>query len=241
MKKVIFTLLFVLPLFVFGQTIVDTEPQDKNVVLEQYTGINCGFCPQGSAIANQIYNANPDRVVVIAVHTGSFANPGAGQPDFRTPFGPSLLGQTGITGFPAGTLNRHVFPGFEMTPGGTGMGRGNWTSAANQILPEPSYLNVGAEAQIDLTTRELTVDVEVYYTGDSPLATNKLNVALLQDKTYAYQAGGGSDYEHNNRLVHLLSGQWGADITSTTEGSLHKHLLIQYLMTIIRFLQSWKI
>lgn len=221
MKKVIFTLLLVLPLFVFGQTIVDTEPQDKSVVLEQYTGINCGFCPQGSAIANQIYNANPDRVVVIAVHAGSFANPGSGQPDFRTPFGPSLLGQTGITGFPAGTVNRHVFPGLEMTPGGTGMGRGNWVNASNQILPQPSYLNVGAEAQIDLTTRELTVDVEVYYTGDSPLATNKLNVALLQDKTYAYQAGGSSDYEHNNRLVHLLSGQWGADITTTTEGSLH--------------------
>lgn len=221
MKKVIFTLLLVLPLFVFGQTIVDTEPQNKNVVLEQYTGINCPYCPQGSTIANQIYNANPDRVVVIAVHTGSFANPGAGQPDFRTPFGPSLVGQTGIAGYPAGTVNRHVFPGLEMTPGGTAMGRGNWVNASNQILPQPSYLNVGAEAEIDLTTRELTVNVEVYYTGDSPLSTNKLNVALLQDKTYAYQAGGSSDYEHNNRLVHLLSGQWGADIANTTEGSLH--------------------
>ena len=221
MKKVISTLLLVLPLFVYGQTIVDTEPQNKNVILEQYTGINCVFCPQGSTIANQIYNANPDRVVVIAVHAGGFANPQAGQPDFRTPFGPSLLAQTGITGFPGGTVNRHVFPGLEMTPGGTGMGRGNWTNASNQILAQPSYLNVGAEAQIDLETRELTVNVEVYYTGNSPFSTNKLNVALLQDKTYAFQSGGGPDYEHNNRLVHLISGQWGVDITTTTEGSLH--------------------
>lgn len=221
MRRLTFILLsLLLPVIITAQTIVDTEPQDKSVVLEQYTGINCGYCPQGTQISNQIYDANPDRVVVIAVHSGGFANPGGGQPDFRTPFGPGLLGQTGITGFPAGTVNRHVFPGWEMTAGGTGMGRGNWTAAAGQILDQPSYLNIAAEAEIDLQTRELTVYVEVYYTGDSPFETNNLNVALLQDKTYAYQAGGGADYEHNNRLVHLLTGQWGDEINRTTSGEL---------------------
>lgn len=221
MRKLTFILLsLLLPVMIAGQTIVNTDPQNKSVVLEQYTGVNCGWCPQGTQIANQIYNANPDRVVIIAVHTGGFANPGAGQPDFRTPFGPGLLGQTGITGFPAGTVNRHVFPGWEMTAGGTGMGRGNWTAAAGQILDEPSYLNIGAEAEIDLQTRELTVNVEVYYTGDSPFSTNNLNVALVQDKTYAYQAGGGANYEHNSRLVHLLTGQWGDEIDRTSSGNL---------------------
>lgn len=221
MRRITFILLAILlPFWITGQTIVDTEPQNKSVVLEQYTGINCGFCPQGAQIAAQIYNANPDRVVLIAVHAGGFANPGAGQPDFRTPFGPGLLGQTGITGFPAGTVNRHVFPGWGMSAGGTGMGRNHWTNAANQILGHPSYLNIAAEAEIDLQTRELTVYVEVYYTDDSPFDINKLNVALLQDKTYAFQAGGSANYEHNNRLVHLLTGQWGDDIAETTQGKL---------------------
>ncbi len=224
MKKKTFTLILLLlfPLLAYTQTFVSTEPQNKNVVLEQYTGINCPACPAGATAANNIYNANPDRVVLIAVHAGGFANPHPGQPDFRTPFGPGLLGQTGITGFPAGTINRTVFPGMEMTTGGTGMGRNHWVNASNQILDQPAYLNVGAEAVIDLDTRELTVSVEVYYTDDSPVSTNKLNVVLLQDKTYAFQAGGGDNYEHNNRLVHMLSGQWGSDITTTTEGSLHE-------------------
>lgn len=220
MKRAAFALLALLPLVQYGQTIVSTEPQNKNVVLEQYTGVNCGYCPQGSTIASQIFAANPTRVVVIAVHSGSFANPSSGQPDFRTPFGPSLLGQAGITGFPAGTVNRHVFAGLGMTSGGTGMGRGNWTNAANQILAQESYVNVGATAEIDLTTREITVYVEAYYTEASPLATNKMNVVLLQDKTYGYQAGGGANYEHNNRLVHMISGQWGTDITETSKGTL---------------------
>src|SRR5690606_25622676 len=29
----------------------------------------------------------------------------------------------------------------------------------------------------------------------------------------------GEEYIHNNRLIHLLSGQWGVDINTTTQGS----------------------
>lgn len=225
MKQFLLFPLILLSFAVVGQTIVSTQPSNKNVVLEEYTGINCGYCPQGHAVANQISEGNPGRVVVINIHAGSFANPGTGQPDFRIPFGTSLLGQTGITGFPAGTVNRHVFPGFEMTSGKTGMGRGSWASASNTILGQSSYLNIGATAEIDFETRELTVYVEVYYTGSSPVSTNKLNVALLQNNTIGYQAGGSLDYKHMHRLVHLLSGQWGEEISTTTQGSLHTQTL----------------
>lgn len=223
MKKFIVALIALIPFVISAQTIVSTSPQNKNVILEQYTGINCGFCPQGTTIANQIYNANPTRVVIIAIHAGNYSNPSAGQPDFRTSFGTGLMGQTSLTGFPAGTVNRHVFSGYSMTSGGTAMGRGYWSSAANQILAQPSYVNVGATAEIDLLTREISVYVEAYYTGNSPAATNKINIVLLQDKTYGYQANGGSNYEHNNRLIHMITGQWGADITQTSTGSLYSN------------------
>lgn len=214
-------LLALLPTVQFAQTIVSTTPQNKTVVLEQFTGVNCGYCPDGTVRSTAIYNANPDRVVVIAVHTGNYANPQSGQPDFRTPFGSALAGQSGLSGYPAGTVNRHVFPGMGMNSGSTAMGRDKWVTAAGQILNQESYVNVGATAEIDLTSREITVYVEAYYTESSPESTNKLNVVLLQDKTYGYQANGGSNYEHNNRLVHMLTGQWGMEITETTQGSLY--------------------
>ncbi len=221
MKRLIITLFALTPFINMAQTIVSTEPQNKNVVLEKYTGVNCGYCPDGTIVAHQIYNANPDRVVIIEVHAGSFANPSAGQPDFRTPFGAGLLGQTGITGFPAGTVNRHVFPGYEMTPGKTGMGRDKWTAASNTILNQPSYVNVGATSEIDMLNRTITVYVEAYYTESSPLSTNKINVVLLQDKTYGFQSGGGANYEHNNRLIHMITGQWGEEISETSRYSLY--------------------
>ncbi|MCR9182044.1 MAG: T9SS type A sorting domain-containing protein [Flavobacteriaceae bacterium] len=209
----------------FSQTIVNTDPENRKAILEEFTGINCQFCPQGHAIANAIKANNPDDFFVINIHQGGFANPGAGQPDFRTPFGNAIVNQSysgGGFGYPSGTVNRQNFPGREMTaPGTTAMSRSFWTVSSNETIAQSSYVNVGVEAEIDINTRELTVHVEAYYTGNSPQSTNKLNVALLQNNTLGPQSGGnmGNNYVHMHRLVHLLTGQWGVDINTTTTGS----------------------
>ncbi|MBT8262006.1 MAG: Omp28-related outer membrane protein [Bacteroidia bacterium] len=220
-KKAITTVAFsLLTVLAFAQTIVSTTPEDKKVILEEFTGINCVFCPDGHAIAQAIQDNNPGNVFLVNIHTGSFANPGSGQPDFRTSFGAAIAGQSNLTGYPAGTVNRHFFPG-QSQGGGTAMSRSQWANASNQILAQPAYLNLGVEAEIDVQTNELTVHVEVYYTGNSPFSTNKLNVALLQNNTLGPQTGGGmgNEYVHMHRLVHMVTGQWGIDINSTTTGS----------------------
>jgi len=210
------------PLATYGQTIVSTAPENRKAILEEFTGIHCVYCPQGHAIAEQILNNNPGNAFAINIHQGGYATPGSGEPDFRTPFGNAIAGQTGLTGYPAGTVNRHNFPGFEMgNSGTTAMGRGEWMAAANQILNMPSYVNMAVEASIDLDSRQLTVHVESYYTGDSPQSTNFLNVALLQNNTAGPQTGGnaGNSYNHMRRLVYLVTGQWGEEINTTTQGS----------------------
>lgn len=219
MKK---TLLFIALLYsagLFAQNLVSTTPQNKKVVLEEFTGINCVFCPDGHAIAQAIKDQNPEDVILVSIHVGGFATPGNGQPDFRTEFGAALANQSGLEGYPAGTVNRHVFTG-----NNTALNRGQWSAAANQILQQESYVNIAGTAEIDALTNELTVTVEVYYTGDSPENTNKLNVALLQDNTLGPQIGGGmgNNYVHMHRLVHFLTGQWGEDVTNTTEGSFEE-------------------
>lgn len=216
-------LLFALP--VFSQTIVSTAPQNKKVILEEFTGINCVFCPQGHQIANTISNNNPGNVFIINIHSGGFANPSPGQPDFRTPFGTALDNQSSLQGYPAATVNRTVFSGLGQTTGGTAMNRNNWTNASNAILGQSSYVNVGVEAEINVTTRQLVVTVEAYYTGNSPQSTNKMNIALLQNNTFGPQVGGnmGDNYPHMHRLVHMLTGQWGVNITSTTQGSFYEN------------------
>lgn len=214
-------LVFVFSLF--AQTIVGTDPENKNVILEEFTGIHCGYCPDGHAIAQGILDQHPDDVVLINIHVGPFAQPGSGEPDYRTVWGEAIKNQADVAGYPAGTVNRHLFPGWGQD-GGTAMSRGNWTAAANQILAAPSYLNVGIESFIT-AAGQLTVNVEVYYTGDSPESTNLLNVGITQNNIYGPQSGGGAgnNYQHMHMLRHLITGQWGVEITETTEGSLYSN------------------
>lgn len=225
MKYKLHLLMLLLALPLFSQTIVSTTPENKKVILEEFTGINCVFCPQGHEIANTISNNNPGNVFIVNIHSGSFANPSPNQPDFRTPFGTALDNQSSLQGYPAATVNRTVFPGLGQNPGGTAMSRNNWTNASNTILGQSSYVNVGVEAEINVTTRQLVVTVEAYYTGNSPQSTNKMNVALLQNNTFGPQVGGnmGDNYPHMHRLVHMITGQWGVNITSTTQGSFYEN------------------
>ncbi|MBN2663718.1 MAG: hypothetical protein JXR68_08725, partial [Bacteroidales bacterium] len=203
MKKLLSFLSFLLiSLSFFAQTIVGTTVETKNVVLEEFTGIHCTFCPQGHAIAQAIKDAHPDNVFLINIHTGSYATPSGDEPDFRTDFGAAIASQSGLTGYPAGTVNRHLFSGYSQGSG-TAMSRDKWELAANQILPQDAYVNIAVEAELNIQTREIIVHVEAYYTGDSPEATNMLNVALLQDNTLGPQVGGnmGDNYVHMHRLV----------------------------------------
>ena len=219
MKK-IFTLITSILLLAGGliaQTIVGTLPMQKNAILEEFTGIHCQFCPDGHAIAQSIMNNNPGRAFTIALHQGSFANPSANEPDFRTPFGDAIAGQTGLTGYPSGTVNRHIYSG-----SATALGRGAWAGACDQVMMEASPVNIGIVSNYVASTRTLTITVELYYTANAPTSSNFINVALLQDSIYGPQTGGGagSNYRHMHMLRHMITGQWGDEVTTTTQGTL---------------------
>jgi len=221
MKKIIFTLIimFVSLTVVYTQTLVTTDPTNKNAILEEYTGIHCQYCPEGHVIAQAILDNNPGRAVAVAIHQGGYAVPDAGDPDYRTNFGDALASQAGVNGYgyPSGTINRHIFSGSQ-----TVLGRGDWTSSANIILQQGSPVNVGIESSYVPATRELTVHVELYYTSNSATSSNFINVALLQDHIFGPQTGGGAgnNYEHMHMLRHFITGQWGDEVTTTTQGSL---------------------
>jgi hypothetical protein len=219
MKRIIIALFIVLAGFITvqAQTLVTTQPLNKNIVLEEYTGIHCQYCPEGHAISASILANHPGRAVVVAIHQGSFATPGAGDPDYRTPFGDALAGQTGLTGYPSGTVNRHVFTGTT-----TALGRGDWTANSEVILQQPSPVNVGVETSFNSTSRELTVHVELYYTASSATPSNYINVALIQNHVFGPQTNGGAgnNYEHMEMLRYFITGQWGDEVTTTTQGSL---------------------
>ena len=99
---------------IFSQTYVNTEPLDKNVILEEFTGVRCSACPQGHQTANQILEANPGRVWVIAFHpyNSNYTLPYAGNTDFRRHH-PDLFYSTPYCGtsryMPSSFINRMLY------------------------------------------------------------------------------------------------------------------------------------
>ncbi len=221
MKKVLLsTAMFVLmamSVIAQGEQFVPTTVSNKNVILEEYTGINCGYCPDGHKIANQLATNNPGRVFPINIHVGSYA-----ANTYTTTFGTALMNQTGLDGFPSGTVNRHVFSGSV-----TALGRGEWSSACNTIMAQTSPVNIAARGTLDWSTRVLSLTVQLYYTANEATSTNKLNVAIVQNNVLGSQSGSslnptqvvGSQYNHMHMFRGYITGQWGEEITTTTQGS----------------------
>src|SRR5688500_13956312 len=83
-----------------------TTPTTRVAVLEDFTGVRCGYCPDGHVKAKAIDDANPDKFIVIATHANLYANPAAGWANFTTPFGTAIDAQAKPAGYPAGTINR---------------------------------------------------------------------------------------------------------------------------------------
>ena len=90
-----------------AQTFVSTSPENKNIILEEFTGISCTFCPDGHKIGQQLHDANPNDIFLINIHTGGYASPQGPGTDFRVdPIGSNIAGQSNLSGYPAGTVNR---------------------------------------------------------------------------------------------------------------------------------------
>jgi hypothetical protein len=212
------------------QTPVSQTPQNKNAILEELTGINCQYCPDGHRIANNLANANPGRVVLVNVHAGGYAAPGTGQPNLRTTDGTALDGFFDPDGYPAGTVQRTRF-GSESV---LATGRGNWGSQINSTLSQASPVNIAMNASINAATRELTLNVEIYYTTPQTAGTNHyLNIGILQNNYEGPQVGSGYNtaavlpngkylHQHMFRGYINTGGTWGEQIDASQTGVITK-------------------
>ena len=211
--------LLALTFTVKAQQYVSTEPANRNVILEEFTGRGCGYCTDGHRIANQIMAANPGRVWAINIHAGGYAQ--TSYPNMITTDGNTIHGGFSISGYPTGVVNRTTAAGID---------RGQWTGQANTQMNQASECNIAGIAMVNPDTRVATITVEVYYTSNSLFDENYLTVAMLQDSILGSQ----SDYGNynptqwlNGQYVHMhilrdviTSSAWGDPISPTTQGTL---------------------
>ena len=196
---------------------VDTEPRQRNVLLEQFTALNCGNCPAGHAVAANIEGAWPEDVIVVGIHGGSLAVPSSGQPDLRSPQSAALFGAFAVPFTPLGAVNRRP------VGGQVGLSTSQWSSAAATVLQLASPVNLRITSAFDAGTRMLDVEVELYYTASSPGSNDRLHVLLSEDHIVGWQSNygaGGSNaaYDHRHVLRTYLTPLAGVEVPVATQG-----------------------
>ena len=212
---------------------VSTLPENKKVVLEQFSGIYNLYSPDGDVYADQVKANNPNDVFLMRIYAGTYNNiSNPNDPDLSSVDGTTIHNSTLISGYPSATINRSAFG---WNPNGEALYRGNWQQASDSILLQPSPVNIAAQATYDYVSGILTVDTETYYTATT---TNPqfLHIAVLQDNIAGPQSGAlnfnpndiisgpwNPTYNHRDVLRHLMDGYNGMQISSTFSGSLNSN------------------
>ncbi|MEX2596684.1 MAG: Omp28-related outer membrane protein [Salibacteraceae bacterium] len=89
----------------------------KKTLVEEYTGHKCITCPFNTQLLLDQQAQNKDRMIVVAVHAGGFAE--VNEPDyptdFNTEYGTSIFSHYGLGGhpIPSAIINRRKFPLFD--------------------------------------------------------------------------------------------------------------------------------
>ncbi len=202
---------------------VSTETANRNVLIEEYTGRNCGWCPVGQKIVNNIVEKNEGRVFTVNIHPqGNVLSP-TSSPNLNTVKGGELYNVFGTGGLPGAVINRTT----EKTEGLSST-NDVWEPMTNEQLAQVAECNIAGHVSINPDTRLARITVEVYYTADSKVDENYLTVIMLQDNIIGEQSGAegnpsqmvGDKYRHMHVYRNTITDKWGNAISPTTAGTL---------------------
>jgi hypothetical protein len=213
-----------------------TASSQRNVLVDDFTGHNCQYCPAAATVAHNIHNQYPSRVFVSSVHaspTGitGFQAVNAQYPVDFTNAQALELGQffgaiatSGFFGNPSVGCNRIV------VSGGTEMfyPSGVLANQVNQALN--TSLKVALKAEVNYYTETkgayLHTEVEVL---DASLTNLGMNVVMQQDSLIAPQNVNGdytSNYVHRDiHRGHITNSLWGRTLTDDLKKENGKYYL----------------
>ncbi|MBK6444947.1 MAG: Omp28-related outer membrane protein [Bacteroidetes bacterium] len=211
----------------------DNTNPGKKVLAEDYTGILCGNCPYaGIKLNDTIQPAYGDRLVVVSVHAGFFAEPcpgglacpgsqpaGAFQTDFRTTTGEEWDHNFGNSnaGNPNGLIDRVGFPTSQHIKSPS-----SWATVIQQRSNVPAPFAIRVQKVYDAASRELKIAVQARAVSDLS-GDYKLTVILTEDSLTDWQEWYppvtpeyDPNYIHRHVLRTSVNSDYGETIASGT-------------------------
>lgn len=146
---------------------VMNDPPLKRLLIQEYTGAWCGYCPEGSQFLEDLAKGDP-TMVPVAIHSGD---------EMETLEGGTIAG-IAASGYPSASFDFHRFPG----EGDVGVGRNQWFNRALERIDAVVPVKVEVQSHTyNRDTRELEVTVKTDFIGATK-EDLRLNVWLIEDE-----------------------------------------------------------
>lgn len=214
---------------------------DRNILIEDFTGHKCIFCPPAAILGHELQEANVGRVFVSSIHAGPTGYMESNQQpyptgdyfnDFTTPegfaiaykFGSGLAGSP-FNGNPNGTVSR-----IDHGNGYATTHPSAWVSAVNSMIATNELkVNIQAASNYYPSTRGLFLHTEVDILD--PTITNELRIVVyvIEDSLVAPQATTAPindiyDFVHRDILRGCIDGKpFGQKLDASNLGANGKY------------------
>ena len=164
----------------------DITSPEKTLLIEEFTGHKCVYCPTGAHYIHQIKQQTyGSRVVALAIHSGGLSEPEPGNYDLDLragTFGEELYAYFGSPAQPRAGFNREKIDGtnvFYGTPA-------TWQTKAEQVLAQSPVMTLQIINNYDSASRKLCAHVKSKFLSAN---TQSLKIALFisEDSITGYQ------------------------------------------------------
>lgn len=200
----------------------DTRPDanpnqtfQTKVLLEEFTGHQCGNCPPASITAHDLkYDATRGgRLVVATIHAGGLAEVNAAgkyTAEYRTAEGTKLYNAYNpFDAVPMGLVNRtkSSSSSWLFVPS-------KWDASTKALLDKPTQVGITIEPKYTAATRTVEAKVSLKYL-QAGSNNDKLCLYLMEDSVVSWQKWYGHtpeeipDYVHHDMVRQFLNGENG--------------------------------
>ncbi len=202
--KLLVLLLSVLTIPAIGQA-------TRKILVEEFTGDWCGYCPEGHEILDNIITNNPNRIVAVGMHYNDI---------LESSYSLAMVSNLSVAAYPRAAVDRFSYSGGNAFV----MSRSYWTGAVAARLNVSSPVTINISPNYNPTTRVLNIAVDYTflsaYNEETRITCILIEDSISSSQTNYYNTTVGSpfyglgnpipNYQQLHTEVALLSADnWG--------------------------------
>ena len=159
---------------------------NRKVLIEEFTGAWCGFCPDGEIIVDNIIASHPNDAISVSIHSGD---------DMEITN--DIISSFNVTSYPSGMVNRVLFFGQAKEPHSRNLWSNNVNSQTGFYTPGDISVSTSYDTSTSIVNITLTSTFTDFLTGDV-----RMIPMVVEDNV----TGSGSGYDqvnyYNNDASH---------------------------------------